>query len=78
MQGVIICVMTMRSNFLGLNIFTFRPFDVRNELLQIILFRQLILIQVLKSGCLVYSIGHCSAHTVDLPIPNNASHVKRG
>jgi len=78
MQGVITRVMTMRGNFLGLNIFTFRPFDVRNELLQIILYRQLILIQVLKSGCLVYPIGHCSASTVDLPIPNNTSHVKRG
>jgi len=78
MQGVITRVMTMRGTFLGLSISTFRPFDVRNELSQIRLCRHLILIQVLKSGCLVYSIGHCSACTLDLHIPNNTSHVKRG
>lgn len=78
MQGIITRVMTMRGNFLGLNISTFRPFDVGNEPSQIRPRRQLILIQVLKSGCLMYSIGHCSASTVDLPIPNNTSHVKLG
>ena len=78
MQGVITRVMTMRGNFLGLNISTFRPFDVRNKLSQIRLCRQLILIQALKSGSLVYSIGHCFASTEDLSIPNNTLHVKRG